>query len=201
MADWDENSPQLKNNLTILLERVRRDARSRKNLDLKLIRAWHRRMMLNLDAPSPQFVGRFRGEKGAELIQVHIGAHKGTPPFDVHDELDDFEKTLIDLIKRLDTAIPTGHLPNDREIQAIVSACGWAHAEWVRIHPFVNGNGRTARILANSIAMRYGLPPFVRLRPRPDGADYASVSMEAMQGSYQPTIEFFIRLLNDYLSK
>ena len=31
-----------------------------------------------------------------------------------------------------------------------------------------NSNGRTARMWANSLAMRYSLPPFVHLRPRPD---------------------------------
>ena len=34
-------------------------------------------------------------------------------------------------------------------------------AEWIRIHPFANGNGRIARLWVNSIAMRYDLRPRV----------------------------------------
>ena len=65
------------------------------------------------------------------------------------------------------------------QLDAVLDLCAWAHAEWVRIHPFANGNGRAARLWANFIAVRYGLPPFVRLRPRPDGG-YAEAGMKAM---------------------
>lgn len=34
-----------------------------------------------------------------------------------------------------------------------------AHLELARIHPFVDGNGRTARLLTNLLLMRYGYPP------------------------------------------
>lgn len=69
----------------------------------------------------------------------------------------------------------------------------------MRIHPFANGNGRTARLWANAIAMRYGLPPFVRLRPRPDFG-YEAASGEAMRGKHQTTILAFRRLLAAFLS-
>lgn len=35
----------------------------------------------------------------------------------------------------------------------------WAHYEFVRIHPFTNGNGRTARLITNLIALRFGYRP------------------------------------------
>jgi len=67
----------------------------------------------------------------------------------------------------------------------------------VRIHPFANGNGRTARLWANSLAMRFGLPPFVGLRPRPEG-DYALASDKAMRGDWEPTVAAFHQLLEDF---
>lgn len=73
-------------------------------------------------------------------------------------------------------------------------------AEWVRIHPFANGNGRTARLWANFLAMRYGVPPFVRLRPRP-GAGYGEAGAKAMQGDWKPTAAVFRRLLDDFLNE
>jgi hypothetical protein len=48
----------------------------------------------------------------------------------------------------------------------VIDLCAWVHAEWVRIHPFANGNGLTARLWANSLAVRYGLPPFIRFAPK-----------------------------------
>jgi Fic family protein len=70
----------------------------------------------------------------------------------------------------------------------------------VRIHPFANGNGRTARLWANFIAMRYGLPPFVTLRPRP-GDDYGAAAAAAMDGDWRPTERVFRKLLGEALMR
>lgn len=35
------------------------------------------------------------------------------------------------------------------------------HFRFVYIHPFSDGNGRTARLLMNLILMKYGLPPAI----------------------------------------
>jgi hypothetical protein len=50
------------------------------------------------------------------------------------------------------------------------------------------------------MAMRYGLPPFVRLRPRPNG-DYGAVSRKAMLGDWEPTVAMFVELLADFLEE
>ncbi|MBI3921219.1 MAG: Fic family protein [Armatimonadetes bacterium] len=55
-----------------------------------------------------------------------------------------------------------------------------AHLELVTIHPFVDGNGRTARLLQNLLLMRRGFPPAViRFDER---AEYYQVLEEAHQG-------------------
>jgi hypothetical protein len=65
----------------------------------------------------------------------------------------------------LDSILPARQEPDADQLAAIVDLCAWIHAEWVRIHPFANGNGRTARLWANCLALRYDLQPFIRLRP------------------------------------
>lgn len=76
----------------------------------------------------------------------------------------------------------------------------WAHAEWLRMHPFANGNGRTTRIWANAILMRYGLPPAVRLRPRPGGG-YGLAGAAAMDGDWRATAAVFRTMLEEVLSE
>ena len=69
-----------------------------------------------------------------------------------------------------------------------------------RIRPFANGNGRTARIWANALLMRYGLPPAIRLRPRPDGG-YGDAGAAAMNGDWRATITVFRRMLAESLEE
>ncbi|MFH1846527.1 MAG: Fic family protein [Candidatus Omnitrophota bacterium] len=48
--------------------------------------------------------------------------------------------------------------------QNIVEYAAEAHFKLVDIHPFIDGNGRTARLLMNLILMKYGFPPAVILK-------------------------------------
>lgn len=44
---------------------------------------------------------------------------------------------------------------------AAIDAYAWAHLGLVRIHPFFDGNGRVARLVANLPVLRGGHPPVV----------------------------------------
>ena len=156
--------------------------------------------MQNLDVPDARFVGAFRGELGLETVQVRVGSKYGVDSAEVSTELTRFQTKLQTLVEELDRLLPIGQEPNVDQLAAIIDLCAWVHAEWVRIHPFANGNGRTARLWANSVAMRYGLPPFVHLRPRPD-AGYAQAGAKAMQGDWKATVAVFRRLLDDFLNE
>ena len=197
MADWDSDSPQLHDNLAQLLRRIRQDARRRDSPTVEDARRWHSEIMRNLQVPDPKFVGAFRGEAGLEDIQVRIAGRYGVAAPEVATELADFEQVLRQVIRRLDEWIPRDAELDTDQLAVIVEACAWAHAEWVRIHPFANGNGRTARLWVNSIASRYGLPPFLRLRPRP-AANYGIASERAMLGDRAPTVTLFHELLANF---
>jgi len=197
--DWDDDSPELRANLTRLLESVEKDARLRVDPTVEAARRWQSDMMRGL-AAEPAYVGVFRGEPGLEWVQVRVGEIYRVASDEVVTALHDFERRLRSAVAHFDDAMPPGAEPNDDQVGAIIELCAWAHAEWVRIHPFANGNGRTARLWANSLAMRYGLPPFVRLRPRPDGS-YGIVSRKAMLGDWEPTVALFGELLADFLEE
>ncbi|MEM1140359.1 MAG: Fic family protein [Pseudomonadota bacterium] len=77
-----------------------------------------------------------------------------------------------------------------------------AHLRLVSIHPFSDGNGRTARLLMNLVFMRGGYPPVV-IRPedRPDYVDALEAAQNETRAAYDRLM--FERLeaaLDDYLS-
>ncbi|MFI5109952.1 MAG: Fic family protein [Terriglobales bacterium] len=188
----------MRQNLTRALEEIVRAAQQRETPTLAAARRWHTLVMEGLDVPDPRFVGAFRGEAGLANQQVRVGAYYGVDSAKVADELARFEAKVQILAAELDALIPIGQEADADQLAAIIDLCAWAHAEWVRIHPFANGNGRTARLWANSLAMRYGLPPFIRLRPRPK-AVYADAGAKAMQGDWKPTAAAFRQMLADFL--
>ena len=200
MPNWDADSPQLRQNLTRLLEGIADRADQREKPTIELAREWQRRFMLGL-AAEPRYVGTFRGgEHGLVKTGVKIGRYRGTPAAKVAGELKRFEEILQAAVAQLDRVLPVGKDLNVDEYGAVIDLCAWAHAEWVRIHPFANGNGRTARLWANFLAMRYGLPPFVRVRPRP-GDGYEEAGAKAMQGEWEPTALVFRRTLKRFLEE
>jgi hypothetical protein len=200
MPDWDADSPELRANLTQVINAIVSSAGLREKPTLESARQWQRDIMSGLAVPDSRYVGAFRGEPGLENVQVKVLSHYGTAASSVSEELTHFETKLQALVAELDALIPTEREPNADQLAAIVDLCAWVHAEWVRIHPFANGNGRSARLWANSIAMRYGLPPFIRLRPRPN-AGYGEAGAKAMQGDWKPTVAVFRRLLNEFLDE
>ena len=198
MTDWDRDSALLQSNLIRVLSQIRDDARARKPLSAETARLWHAETMHGLTPSEPRYVAAFRGEPGLEGCEVQIGSDYGVRSDQVKDAISSFEVTLQEAVALLDELIPPERDLTADEIGAVIDLCAWAHAEWVRIHPFANGNGRTARFWVNAIAMRYGLPPFVRLRPRPDGG-YGAASEAAMRGNRQPMADVFRRMYRDMI--
>ena len=193
--DWDADSSILRRNLARVEDSIRAHARSRAEPSLAAARAWHVTMMKGLKVPDPAFAGRFRGEAGLEDIGVRVGTLEGTHPDLVAGELDTFERRLQRAVSALDARYPTSDSLDPDGMDAVIELAAWTHSEWVRIHPFGNGNGRSARIWANLILIRYGMRPVLRLRPRPDSS-YARAGQGGMRGDPAP-MAALIRSLHD----
>jgi Fic family protein len=67
------------------------------------------------------------------------------------------------------------------------------HYRFIRIHPFDDGNGRTARILMNFILLQYGFPPVIIKTE--DKVNYLSVLQQADAGMLEPFIEYIAKNL------
>ncbi len=204
MADWDADSAQLTKNIGQLMESsVWEDANCR---NFPSVLEWHICLMQELDVPNPNWVGAYRGTPGQETIEVRVDDLWGMHANEVKGAVTRFETILQQAFADLDAELPRSLIDqaqfthSDEQLFKIIELCAWAHAEWVRIHPFANGNGRIARIWSNYIALRYGLPAFIRIRPRPDSQPYSAVGQQAMLGDWQPTVALFQRMLNEYFT-
>lgn len=193
--DWDADSQILRSNLARVEDSIRADVKARVKPSLAAARAWHVAMRKGLKVPNPLFVGRFRGEAGLEDVGVRVGLLEGTHPDLVASELEVFESKLQRTCAALDARYPIADSLDLDGMDAVIELAAWAHSEWVRIHPFGNGNGRSARIWANLLLMHYGMRPVLRLRPRPD-TPYGRAGRAGMQGDSAP-MAALIRSLHD----
>lgn len=81
-----------------------------------------------------------------------------------------------------------------------IELAAWTHAEFVRIHPFLDGNGRTSRLLMNYQLLKNGfLPVSVAKEDRLDY--YNALDKYAAEGDLQPFIELVATLEEKQLDK
>ncbi|MGE6489813.1 Fic family protein [Paenisporosarcina sp. NPDC076898] len=66
------------------------------------------------------------------------------------------------------------------------------HAEFVKIHPFIDGNGRTSRLLMNYELMKAGFPPAV-IKAIDRARYYDALDLAHTTGDHEP----FIQLVSD----
>jgi Fic family protein len=196
--DWDGSTPLLAENFVRVLGLAGAHAVARKSVSVALMRDWHGEIVAGLEMRDSGWAACFRGEGAAEHIGVGIGSHEGVAPDKVGTELKAFETRMLRAVATLDAAIGEGGADSEAQISAVIDLCAWAHGEWVRIHPFVNGSGRTARLWVNYLAMRYGLPRFARMRPRPEGS-YATAAKASMTKDWKAMIPVFRAMLDDAL--
>lgn len=208
---WNSDPPGteavIAGNLPSIYTQLAAEAQTRPVPSLDLAMSWHQQLYDGVPVPSPSYIGNPRDTDPShpDLIEyeVGVGQKQGVPSQLVPGELARFIDSLQKAVATFDQAFPCGHPPsNDTDVLAVGELMARAHSEWVRIHPYANGNGRTARIWANWIAVRYGLPPFVRIKPRPAGLLYERASAAAMgtppsfQGDHQPTVAVFVDMLH-----
>ena len=76
---------------------------------------------------------------------------------------------------------------HEKDGQALhpVELAARTHADFVKIHPFMDGNGRTARLLMNLDLMRHGFPPVV-LPVTQRLEYYEGLDTTPVEGHYEP---------------
>ncbi len=94
-------------------------------------------------------------------------------------------------------------MPRQREKLNAIEWAAWTHAEFVRIHPFPDGNGRTARMLMNLQLLTEGFQP-ISIAKEERLAYYETLEAYAVRGELAPFTEMVAALeearLDEYLA-
>jgi len=144
-----------------LVDRVTGDIRMQDILEI------HRRVIGYTD---PSEAGMFR------RTQVFVGDH--IPPAAGH---------IDQLMRRFLLWLNS----NEAMVMHPVRLAALAHYKLVYIHPFVDGNGRTSRLLMNLILMQHGFPPVI-IRKQ-DRLQYYQYLVTANEGDVRPFVRFIAK--------
>lgn len=205
---WNSDPPgsdaQIVANLKRIGGQVVADAASRHPPTVAMAQEWHRETYRGVHLPVSDYAGGIRDSDPAhpELFgyEVSVGTAPGLSSADVPVALAGLEAGLRAVVARMDGVIAVGARPTTvAGLHATLEIAAIAHGEWVRIHPFANGNGRIARLWANWVAVRYGLPFFLALRPRPADLVYAAAAAASMRGDHRPMVVALLTLLNQHI--
>lgn len=131
-------------------------------LTLHHVESFHRWLF---DKVFPEYAGRIRGPAPDYLPHwAEFGNFKAEDHTRVPDACAKLFATLKSTVEHLDALRLTlsGHDFDDE----VIRAAAYVHCEFIRIHPFKNGNGRLARICINYFAWRYGATPMPVARPK-----------------------------------
>lgn len=81
-----------------------------------------------------------------------------------------------------------------------IEMAAWTHAEFVKIHPFPDGNGRTSRLIMNYQLMSEGFPAISVAKE--DRLEYfKALDVYAVEGSLQPFTDLVAGLVDRQMEK
>lgn len=98
----------------------------------------------------------------------------------------------VDAWVKLAKTVGTGDLPIAEQVATV-------HAAFERLHPFIDGNGRAGRLLANLLLIRLGYPPAIIYKRQ--RAQYLKALSKADKGDTGPVGEIFARAILDNLMR
>ena len=174
-----------------LVNDLSRNKNSAINLDtLCLI---HRTIFIDV---APEIAGKFRVD-GQDTKKLHYI----TPPPGrlVYGFMVEFGKELEEKISSLSPPPKTRKQGTYRKwIHKVVTIAAWAQHKIVWIHPFSNGNGRTARLFTNLILQNNSLTGSIVKFEQEDKAAYLNALAQIDKvGDYEPLTQIILRAMQE----
>lgn len=117
-------------------------------------------------------------------VDVYISGAQHTPPSpnEMYRQIKDFYADLTWKGKELDP----------------IALAAWTHAEFVRIHPFLDGNGRTSRLIMNYQLLASGFPA-VSIAKENRLKYFNTLEAYAVEGDLAPFAEMIAELVDQQL--
>ncbi len=147
------------------------------SLSEPIVKEIHARLMENIQAG-----GVYRNME----VRISGASHKPPPPSEMYWQIKDFFAALSQKANR-----------------SAIKSAAWTHAEFVRIHPFSDGNGRASRMIMNYQLMAADFLP-VSIAKENRLEYYEALDTYAVHQDLQPFIEIIAALeeqrLDEYLS-
>jgi len=155
---------------------VRQLARRDDRLTEMDVRSLHRLVMLRSD---PEMAGRYADQ--GRYVLTDVGRHAFPSPAELPALMGAFIAWLRGTTETPETAFA-------------------AHRRLVEIHPFNDGNGRTARLLMNLLLIRGGYPP-VAVRPVDRPAYIAALQVQQAGGGVEAFDQLLLGRLGETLDE
>jgi fido (protein-threonine AMPylation protein) len=160
------------------------------------LKVWHKKLFEKA-VPVPYYAGNYRGVEPAKPCLntgVRVNSNSGVVAERVEQEMSAFSVQLREVIMATDQHV-NENASRVMQLRDASQLAAFAGGSIIRIHPFVNGNGRIARLAMNFFLHRYfdRMPFYV---DRPAHPDYSQASEVAMrEGNYIPLAQYLIELL------
>ena len=150
------------------------------------LKKWHLRLFAGA-VPRGDYAGNFRGAPGKPCLNTPVWVVRwpktpieGAPADRVHSRM----QALNQRLKEFDELHRRWQASED-DLLDLARLLAFCVGEFIRIHPFRNGNGRISRAIWSWALNRFSYALQVRLSPRPV-EPYTSVMNSAMEGDDMP---------------
>lgn len=163
----------------------------------------HGTLFKDLTPPGcPYFAGNYRGAdlRCLKYYQVCIPADPrvGAPPEHVTHAVNDLAQVISQGLSSIDIAhmLPVARLPQEERIYYLVTFACRVFVEFLRIHPYANGNGHMARFIIWSLLGKYGLwPKRWPLNDRPPDPPYSQYIKQYRDGQRDFLEKFVLKCI------
>ncbi|WP_418181434.1 Fic family protein [Aliarcobacter lanthieri] len=119
-----------------------------------------------------------KGKYRTTNVIISGAEHKPPQIFEVQSQMQEFIKKYNENITKLHP----------------IELASFVHIEFVKIHPFIDGNGRTSRLLMNLELIKAGFPPVViELEDRLEY--YKALDIAHTENDYKPFLELMKKVV------
>jgi Fic family protein len=123
------------------------------------------------------------------IVKISGSAYIPPDPIDVPIQMAEYSNWIKTV------SVPSGKFASKEGVLVATVAHAWL----VYIHPFVDGNGRVARLIMNLLLMRYGFPIAIILKE--DRMRYYDALEESQSGNLTPLIQLLFECLGESIEE